>query len=624
MKLLFLTPPMTQVNTPYPATAYLTGHFRLRGWDAHQADPALELVLRLFSRAGLTRVLEELRGCRKLGPLAHAFLKDPDVVIDRVDAAIAFLQGRDPALAIRIAGREFLPEGPRFEAAQDDEHLHWAFGTLGTEDRARFFASLFLDDLADLIKESIDPRFEFSRYGEKLAASQSSFDAMDEALSAEPTLLDQMLEEIVAELIARHEPDVVGLTTPFPGSVYCALRMGRQIHALRPKAKVVWGGGYVNTELRDLEDPRVFESIDAIVQDDGERPLELLLEYYAGKLPRERLLRTALLDAGQVRWFSDPSAHDVPFSERGTPTMQGLPLGRYLRIFEMLNPMNRLWTDYSWNKVTVASGCYWKKCTFCDTSLPYIGSYEPQKAQVLLERMDALYRETGQSGFHFVDEAAPPAALRALSELLIKRGSPYSWWGNIRFEKSYTRALCKQMAEAGCIAVTGGLEVASNRLLDLIQKGVSVEQVARVTRAFTEAGVFTHAYLMYGFPSQTVQETIDSLEVVRQLFVEGCLHSGFWHRFSATVHSPVGRAPEKYGIRLMPPVRPAQGWFSRNDVPFYDPLGVDHDALGVGLRAALYNYMQGAGLETPVRKWFPMRVPDPQVPKTLVARAMKS
>jgi hypothetical protein len=161
-------------------------------------------------------------------------------------------------------------------------------------------------------------------------------------------------------------------------------------------------------------------------------------------------------------------------------------------------------------------------------------------------------------------------------------------------------------------------------LLDLIQKGVSVEQVARVTRAFTEAGVFTHAYLMYGFPSQTVQETIDSLEVVRQLFVEGCLHSGFWHRFSATVHSPVGRAPEKYGIRLMPPVRPAQGWFSRNDVPFYDPLGVDHDALGVGLRAALYNYMQGAGLETPVRKWFPMRVPDPQVPKTLVARAMKS
>ncbi|TLY90145.1 MAG: hypothetical protein E6K38_15310, partial [Gammaproteobacteria bacterium] len=148
------------------------------------------------------------------------------------------------------------------------------------------------------------------------------------------------------------------------------------------------------------------------------------------------------------------------------------------------------------------------------------------------------------------------------------------------------------------------LEVASDRLLELMQKGVTVEQVARVTRAFSDAGIMVHAYLMYGFPTETAQDTIDALERVRQLFAAGCIQSAYWHRFAATAHSPIGLHPEEYGITLRPPRTVT---FAHNDIEFDDPVGTDHDFLGSGLRKALYNYMLGLGLDADVREWFEPR-----------------
>jgi hypothetical protein len=184
--------------------------------------------------------------------------------------------------------------------------------------------------------------------------------------------------------------------------------------------------------------------------------------------------------------------------------------------------------------------------------------------------------------------------------------------------------LAQLLADSGCIAISGGLEVASDRLLALMKKGVSVEQVARVTKGFADAGVLVHAYLMYGFPTQTLQDTIDALEYVRQLFDNGCIHSGFFHRFACTVHSPVGQHPEDYGITLLPL---PEGRFAKNDVGFIDPTGTDHDALGRGLKKAIYNYMHGIGLDEDVRAWFdhlPGKLPRPTVGRQRIAKALQS
>ncbi|MEZ4403827.1 MAG: radical SAM protein [Kofleriaceae bacterium] len=647
MRILLVTPPMTQLNTPYPATAYLCGFLRLHaerlGLTMAQADPALELFLRLYSRAGVTALAERItarlvanasagksRRERMIDPAVTRFLDNQARYAATVEAVVRFLQGRDPSLALRIAGREWLPEGPRFDAIDTAlaaepgaDPLAWAFGDLGVADRAKYLASLYVDDVADVIARGEDAHFGLSRYGEKLATSATSFDGLAAALAAPPTLVDEYLADITRALVATHQPDVVGLTVPFPGNVFGALRMAQTVREVAPAARIVLGGGYVNTELRGLREPRLFDLVDYVTLDDGEAPLLALLEHLRD--PALPLLRTFVRVDGEVELRTAADRHDVPLRDAGTPTYAGLPLDRYLSVFEMLNPMHRLWSDGRWNKLTVAHGCYWKKCSFCDVTLDYIGRYDPVTADLLVDRIEAIVAETGQTGFHLVDEAAPPAGLKALAERLLARGVVITWWGNIRFEKTFTPQLCELLARSGCVAVSGGLEVASDRLLERMNKGVTVEQVARVTRAFTDAGVMVHAYLMYGFPTETEQETVDSLERVRQLFAAGCIQSAFWHRFAATTHSPIGQAPELFGIRLR---RAPTVTFAENEVGFDDPTGVDHDRLGAGLRKALYNYMHGLGLDQDVRRWFDdgnrraPRVPAARVRPDLIERAL--
>jgi len=515
-----------------------------------------------------------------------------------------------------------------------EEQTHAAFGALGTTEQARYLASLYVDDLADAWRIGIDPHFELAKYGERLAASAATFDPLHAALTGEPTLVDQALDEITRELLEQHAPDVVAITAPFPGNVYGAFRMACAIRSAAPATKLVLGGGWVNTELRSLRDQRVFDYFDYLTLDDGERPLLNLLSRLAGRdLP---LVRTYVRENGEVLLKNDRTQHDFPARDTGIPTYDGLPLDQYVSILEMLNPMHRFWSDGRWNKITMAHGCYWKKCSFCDVSLDYIGRYDEPATDLIVKRIRALIAETGETGFHLVDEAAPPSGLRALAKRLITEKLSITWWGNIRFEKTFNHELCKLLAESGCVAVSGGLEVASDRLLALMKKGVTVEQVARVTRAFTDAGIMVHAYLMYGFPTETEQDTIDALERVRQLFAAGCIQSAYWHRFSATAHSPIGLAPHEYGITLQPP---ADIRFAHNDLNFVDPTGTDHDFLGEGLRKALYNYMHGIGLDADVREWFGPRptarrvrgrrhgrsgtaVPRTTVPPDLIERAI--
>jgi len=636
---------MTQLNTPYPSTAYLTGFLRSRGVSAVQEDLALKLVLSLLTTQGLedvkVRALRLPEAARSAS--VNFFLDFFARYVHTIQPTIAFLQGKDSTLSHRIAGRGFLPEGPRFAAldAYDDSEsgdpLSWAFGALGQQDRARHLATLYLNDLADVLRDAVDSRFEFVRYGESLAGSQATFEPLAAALASPLTLMDEKLQAITLKAIDQHQPTFILLSVPFPGAVYAAFRIAQCVKQHHPSIQIAMGGGFVNTELRELTEPRVFDYVDFVTLDSGERPLLALLEHLEGKRSASRLVRTFIRKSADDTQSRDSAANsqrvqlinwsepDVPFEEVGTATWDGLPLQDYLSLLDMLNPMHRLWSDGRWNKLTVAHGCYWKKCSFCDVSLDYISRYETASASLLVDRIEQIVKETGQTGFHFVDEAAPPKALKALAEELIRRNVHISWWGNIRFEKTFTPELAELLAESGCIAMSGGLEVASDRLLKLMKKGVTVEQVAQVTKGFSEAGILVHAYLMYGFPSQTVQDTVDALEYVRQLFENGCIQSGFFHRFTCTVHSPVGLNPEEYGIELIP--LPTVS-FGKNDIGFVDSTGVNHDLLGLGLKKGIYNFMHGIGLEQDVRTWFQDALiehaggksPAFKIPKSTVSR----
>ena len=616
--ILLITPPFTQLNTPYPATAYIKGFLNTKNITSFQCDLGIEVTVRLFSKNGLQLLFENIKNAGlNYSANTEKMIALKNDYINTIDAVVSFLQDNNPTIAHNICKREMLPEASRFVHTDD---LEKAFGNMGIQDKAKYIATMYLEDLSDLIKETVDDHFGFSRYAEKLGRSANTFDELYNALQLPYTFIDELLIELLAEKMEKIQPKIVALSVPFPGNLYTSLRCGQWIKKNYPAVKVMMGGGFANTELRSLTDVRVFEFYDYITLDDGEAPIENLIAFITKNKTEDELKRTFLLKDEKVVYINNKDVKDYRQGEVGTPDYSDLLLDKYISAIEVVNPMHRMWSDGRWNKLTMAHGCYWGKCTFCDVSLDYIKLYEPVAAGVICDRMEEIMAQTKQNGFHFVDEAAPPALMRAVAVEIIKRKMVVSWWTNVRFEKSFTRDLCLLLSASGCIAVSGGLEVASDRLLKLIDKGITVEQVAKVNRNFTQAGILVHAYLMYGFPTQTDQETIDSLEMVRQLFATNVLQSAFWHRFALTAHSPVGLNPEKFKIKKL---SETLGSFANNDVEYEDENGGDHDSFGYGLKKSLFNYMHNIGIDEPLQKWFDEKVPKTKVPPIFIENALK-
>ena len=547
MRILLITPPLTQLNTPYPATTVMKGYYAAQGHTVRQADLGIEVADRVLSREFL----------QSIG------LEREAAVIEPVKR---FLRGQDDTLGPRIANRTLLPEGPRFAQLDD---LEWAFGTAGTTDKAQHLATLFIEDIADYIRNQVDEHFDLVRYAEYLCNDAPTFDPLYDELQKAPSPVDRIMLELLATHVADFEPDRVCLTVPFPGCLYGALRCGQWLKA-NTKATVDIGGGFPNTEWRQLSDKRIYEFCHEVTID------------------------------------------GCPDGDMYCPDFSDLPLDKYLSLTEMTNPMHRLWSMGRWNKMVMAHGCYWHRCAFCDTTLDYIGRYRAPEASTVVDHMERIMQQTCRSGFHFVDEALPPKLLGEVADEVLRRGLKISFWGNIRFERAYTAELCQRLAEAGMVAVSGGLEVASDRLLKLMDKGVTVKQAVDACRHLRDAGIMVHTYLMYGFPTETLQETVDALENVRRMFDEGIVQSAFWHRYAMTCHSPSGQHPENYGAKRIT-LEPNP--FCNNEVDWEPQFDYDIDAVGAALRVATYNYMNGLGLDQPLRSWFPIRVPKPTVNK---------
>ncbi|MBK5191765.1 MAG: radical SAM protein [Flavobacteriaceae bacterium] len=614
--ILLITPPFTQLNTPYPATAYLKGFLNIKKAAAFQMDLGIEVILELFSKKTFMELFDIAfekdsivsENCERIYALKEQYLQP-------LDEVIRFLQGKNQTFARQICTDNFLPRASRFEQLDD---MDWAFGSMGMQDKAKHIATLYIEDLSDFIIECIDDNFGFSRYAERLGRSANSFDELYEQLHTEPTFIDNITIKILEERLKTVQPKLICISVPFPGNLYSAFRCAQFIKSNYPKLPVSMGGGFPNTELRSVSDIRVFEFFDYITLDDGELPIELLISNVlnpTSENPDHDLFkRTFLLENGEVTYKNNSTRSDYRQMEVGTPDYSDLLLADYISVIEIANPMHSLWSDGRWNKLTMAHGCYWGRCTFCDISLDYIKTYQPVAARLLVDRMEELIAQTGENGFHFVDEAAPPSLMKALAIEIIKRKLSLTWWANIRFEKNFTRDLCMLLKASGCIAISGGLEVASDRLLKLIEKGVTVAQVAQVTRNLTEANIMVHSYLMYGYPTQTIQETVDSLEMVRQLFEIGVLQSGFWHQFALTAHSPIGLNPSEYGVT--PIFKDIT--FANNDVDFKDKTGIDHSKFSYGLKKSLFNFMHGIGFEMPLQEWFDFKIPKTQIKTNLI------
>ena len=610
LKIAMVVPPTVNLNTPYAAAPRLAGWLRQLGHTVVPVDLSLELFLRVFSREGLERMFADV-DADELTLDQITIYRNRDRYVGIIDDVVAVLQLRDLTATTRIVHGGMLPMGPRLQ------QTNAAPGTWGTTDYARYLVSLMMLELMDFFKATLGDHFGLTEYAASLAQSPSSFDAIATELEKPADAYKTMLAELCEEMFPA-DLDLVCITCPFPGNVVGSLLIGKWLAAHRPGVKRAFGGGYPSTELRQLAEPRMFDYMDYVVLDDGEVPLQQICARLEGR--DAPLHNTYAREAGKVT-FSGATQPPIPFGDLPAPSYTGFALDRYVHMIYVASPVQRA-NDGTWLKLTAAHGCYWKKCTFCDITLPYIADYDPMPAQRLADQMDAMHEETGLSGFHFTDEAAPPGLLFDLALELLRRGRNYSWWGNVRYDRAFEPDRCKLLAAAGMILTTGGIEVASDAVLAKIEKGISVGSVIKVLQALSEAGIAAHAYLIYGFPGETVQDTINGLETIRQMMRHGLLVNAVYHQLSVTAHAPLGRKPELFPIRLG--VQPFKG-FAKNAIPFMYTDGVQrskgvHDALSL----ALDNFRRGLYFDDPIQEWFRgIDVPAPTIAPDFVAEAMK-
>lgn len=638
--ILLIQPPFVQLNAPYPSLYYLRSFLEQRGYTVQVDDHSIALFHRIFSRPGLERIFADgaarLDRGQKLPPhtasIARRYLSQQELWLAHIDRLIAFLQGKDREYANFLAlCNNTLPLGPRAEAllsANDYTIL---------PDQAKILASTMLADLADFITVLLDPTFSLVKYADSLAASIRNFSQAASALDGYilQTFYDPLLKDTWN--IYPEPPELIGLTIPFPGCLAGALyaagsakeRYGRQL-------PIIAGGGYVTTELRHIRTRSFFNYIDFLAYDRGYGALQSVLDFlrygsarFGDTTPtlHHCIYRTESGDlAGSAETGLTPyDSLDQEATERVYPDYRGIDFDRYILPVDDTNPMHRLWTEGRWLKAYAAHGCYWHACAFCDVTLDYIRGFQPVPIKPLFQHLVTQAQETGIRGIHLVDEAAPVNSLIELALLNREAGLPLTFWGNIRFEGAFTPDVAALLAAGGLLGVSGGIEVASEAGFKRLGKGIGLTEVVFSCASFKEAGILTHAYLIYGYWDQKEQEIIDAAETLRQLFAAGLIDSAFWHKFVLTRHSRIYRELTKGRHKdlhvIDEPSNNPEDHFADNDLRFKGEERYDRYTQGLDL--LLSEWMRGS-TERPVQKAFPFAMPPPSIPEDRVQELLEA
>ena len=665
---LIIQPPLVQLNTPYPSGAYLLDFFNslyeeknVKG-RVEWFDLSNSFFHKIFCKHGIAHIFNstsekalklssqyESQGDDNTAFHLRRFISQKEFWINWIDEIIAIVCSSNS----KISGREFAHEFIRSAHVPRGMRVENFLSNLNRDvstDDAQILSSLALADLADYITMVYDQNFALIRYAEHLATSTAEFSETIEGLKA-PSLNDfykpLLLEKITSY---KNEPTLYCISVPFPGCFESALFSADLIRKeCGDNAIIIFGGGYVNTELREISEKGIFDYCHILSYDKGygsyirlfdefinaacgiedEKQCFNLKEAFESIFDSRKFYNFSYLKNGSViiRLEKENEEYKVLYKKEHeyirkiTPDYSHIDFTKYPRLADDTNPMHRIWNDGAWLKAYIAHGCYWHRCAFCDTTLDYVKDYCLTDINSLYDSLCVQAEKTGVHGIHFVDEACPPVALQnfALKNMAVKSSNkiPLTYWGNIRFEKTFDRDLADLLSAGGLTAVSAGIEIATGNGLSAVNKGTDMENIVNACCAFKEAGILIHSYMIFGFWSQSVQDLIDSMETLRQLFEAGLLDSAFWHKFTLTLHSTVyeeykkGKYPE---LKILPQKKTQ---FAKNDLHFEGEE--KSEKFSAPLNAALELWMHGEKLSKPVESYFPFKMPKPSIAKDYIA-----
>tara|TARA_Y100000294_G_scaffold62095_1_gene58822 strand:+ start:402 stop:2174 length:1773 start_codon:yes stop_codon:yes gene_type:complete len=514
MKTLLLFPCQWYPTQPYLSTPYLTSYLQSKGWDIVQRDFNILSYDLFLSRPFLEKAVARSR--KKID-----FLSDKSSLTEVEKVLLEVLSVGDQysgAIMSRVDEAKNVMRSPehffKFETYQE--------------------AHMIIKSALKLISDAWFPSMlNFLTYRSGSGAEESSKKAQTIVSDRDTNPFIELYEDFLIAPECWEDYRVLGISIIGTSQIIPGLTLARMLKKRYPHLFIVLGGPIFSVISEKLKKwPEFFDEFcHAIITFEGEEPLDQLLNSIKSGASLDGVPNLIYKNNGQVK-VSERKA-TIRFNEIPPPTFDGLPLDLYFSPYPVL-------------PVLQSRGCYWGKCTFCTHSYIYGQRYSLHKNLSMVDQLESFSKKYKTKYFTFSDEAVSPQALKGLSDQIIKRGLDFSGLVMLRFEKKMDADLFSKMKKAGFDFLLYGLESANDRILSLMEKGNSSELACENLRMSAEAGIWNHLFLFFGFPTETWEEAMDTIEFIKENRKN--IHSFAPGVFTLNKDSVVYNYPERFSI----------------------------------------------------------------------------
>ncbi|HAB51142.1 MAG TPA: hypothetical protein DCE80_03035 [Ignavibacteriales bacterium] len=310
---------------------------------------------------------------------------------------------------------------------------------------------------------------------------------------------DNFYEEKLLASVEKLNPSIIGISGCAPAQLLSTFQIIRLLRRKGYSGKIILGGNLITRLEKSFIKDWVFELIDGAVLFQGEVTLTSI--YFALQEGRE------LDSVPNLIWKRNGKIVENKI-EYLTPKDFGRPM------YENLS-FNSYW-GINYIPVLGSRGCYYGKCTFC--AIPYaygnngfLGNDNPIS---VYDDMVSGYELTGINKYKFMEEALHPAILKKLSDKILSENFDCEFEGYARFDNFWKdENFLKRVAKAGLRKVYLGLELITSGKRGLLNKSDS-DITLEMLKKFSDAGIKTHIFTLFGYPGTGIDEAIKTIEFV--------------------------------------------------------------------------------------------------------------
>ena len=371
----------------------------------------------------------------------------------------------------------------------------------------------------------------------KLMSADSVF-ASEELLQAarKDYFFSDILRQELRQQIAHTNPLIVGIAAIFDEQMLAALHCARLIKEIAPNIHVTMGGPFISVHMDELDNPEIFRVVDSLIFDEGEIPLQSLHAEIDSGTP----------DLLRVPGLMHLSQDNIIIKNRSiaAPDMETLPFADYsaCNIEQYPFPVEKMQLS-----VRLSRGCYWRRCSFCRVNLSFCKNFQQPSVDRNFAEIEYIVKSTGVRKFLFSDESSHPLVLEKLSRKIIASKLDIKWSFHTRIDKKLTKERVALYRDAGCWMFHVGIETFNNRLLTVMQKGITEDLIGEVLEEI-QGIVPIHAYMMVGIPGESEDDANRSYTITQEYIQRGLLQGTEYSLFQLVPGSNMWNNPEKYRI----------------------------------------------------------------------------